>query len=356
MARRPRSSLALAALFCSAVAVVSTQQSGQAAPPRETGIDLKKPVLGAACKICPWGALADVLKTAMASYGYDVRICYNCSMANAPRIVGDRKMPPPLSSYTGFVPLEMMPPPPNGPVDFGVTSAANVLSAYRGVAAYASDGPRRQLRLIANIQSPSYLIVAVKADLGITDLSQLKEKRWPVRVLTGGDADAVLAYYGLTAKMIEAAGGHVGPGNNPAERQNYDVIIAGGTLGNAPEFNIWYEASQRYDLRYLELPEPLLSKLAKDSDMQPGTIPLGLLRGVDRPIRTVVRTGIAIYGRSDMPDDFVYTVAKAIDEHQDLLQWSHLSFSYNRRTVWKAAELPLHPGAARYYREVRYMP
>jgi len=46
---------------------------------------------------------------------------------------------------------------------------------------------------------------------------------------------------------------------------------------------------------------------------------------------------------------------KAMDEHQDLLQWSHLNFSYNWRTVWKADDLPLHPGASRYYREMRYM-
>jgi TRAP-type uncharacterized transport system substrate-binding protein len=68
-----------------------------------------------------------------------------------------------------------------------------------------------------------------------------------------------------------------------------------------------------------------------------------------------VRTGDLIYGRSDMPDDLAYIIAKAVDEHQDLLQWSHLSFSYNLRTVWKALDIPLQPGAARYYRERSYM-
>ena len=62
-----------------------------------------------------------------------------------------------------------------------------------------------------------------------------------------------------------------------------------------------------------------------------------------------------VYGRADMPDDFAYAVAKAIDEHQDLLQWRHLNFSYNVHNVWKAFEVPLHPGAARYYKERGYM-
>jgi TRAP-type uncharacterized transport system substrate-binding protein len=84
-------------------------------------------------------------------------------------------------------------------------------------------------------------------------------------------------------------------------------------------------------------------------------IPNGLLRGIDHPIKTVARTGIMIYSRADAPEDFAYTIAEAMDEHQDLLQWSHLNLSYNARAVWKALDIPLHPGAARYYREQRYM-
>ena len=74
-----------------------------------------------------------------------------------------------------------------------------------------------------------------------------------------------------------------------------------------------------------------------------------------RPIKTLGRTGTVIYGRDDMPDDFAYTLAKAMDEQQELLQWSSMNFSYNWRTVSKAFDVPLHPGAAKYYREVHYM-
>jgi TRAP-type uncharacterized transport system substrate-binding protein len=57
-----------------------------------------------------------------------------------------------------------------------------------------------------------------------------------------------------------------------------------------------------------------------------------------------------------MPDPLAYAIAKALDEQQELLQWSHLNYSYNIHNVWKAFEVPLHPGAARYYKERRYMP
>ncbi len=326
---------------------------------QELGIKAKKPVLGASCKVCPWGALGDVLKTAMQSYGYDVQICYNCSGAENPRIVAGALMPPPIEEFWRRAPFlrNQAPPPPHAPVEFGVTEAQFVWDAYQGAGAYSRDAPRKNLRMIARIQSPTYLIVAARAELGITDLGQIRQKRWPVRILTsaGNQATGVLAYYGLTRESIESAGGHFGAGMAAEERKNFDIAIGEGTLVNAPEFNMWYEISQKFELTYLQLPDDLLAKVAKDAEMEPATIPDGLLRGIDHPIRSVAHSGIVIYGRTDTPDDFAYTVARAMDEHQDLLQWTLLGFSYNLQNVWTAYEIPLHSGAARYYRERRYM-
>jgi len=47
-------------------------------------------------------------------------------------------------------------------------------NAYRGTGPYAREKPRTNLRLIANIQDPSYVLVAAKAATGITDLSQMR--------------------------------------------------------------------------------------------------------------------------------------------------------------------------------------
>ena len=328
-------------------------------PAQQLGIKAKKPVLGAACKSCPWGAAGDIVKEALQPYGYDVQVCYNCWRADAPRLVADAKMPPPVTNNTDQLPSYLVPPPPNAPVDFGVTAAQFLQNAYLGVREYSGEKPRKNLRLLANIEAPMYVIVASKSSLGITDLRQIREKRWPVRVVvSGGEANDILAYYGLSKQSIEAAGGKVGAAEGPEGqdlRSNFDVAIHYGTLANTPEFNFWYEAAWKYDLSYIELPDDLLAKLAKDYGMQRGTIPISLLCGINRPIPTVVRPGTVIYGRADMPNDFAYAVAKALDEHQDLLKYALLPLSYNWRTVWKAGSVPLHPGAARYYREAHLM-
>ena len=56
-----------------------------------------------------------------------------------------------------------------------------------------------------------------------------------------------------------------------------------------------------------------------------------------------------------MPASFAYLVAKALDEQQDLFQWTVGNYSYNRMRVAKVGDVPLSPGAARYYRERGYL-
>jgi TRAP transporter TAXI family solute receptor len=332
--------------------------SNNAAPAHSTGIAVKRPVFGGACRLCPWGAMAQVVKSAMRFYGYDVQICHNCNAADSTRIVSEARVPPPYKKDPA-VSLAMAPPndPGLGPVDFGATAEQFLCQAYDGSGPYARDKPMKNLRMIANIQSPWFLLVAARAESDITNLSQVKQKRWPVRIYAAPTDDmvtAILAYYGLSVQTITAAGGHVG--NSFADRENFDVIIQGGALSSAPEWNVLYQVSQKFDLNYLDIPEPVLAKLTEQPLRHRGTIPVGLLRGVERSIPTIVRNGTVVYTRADVPDSFAYAVAKAMDEHQDELQWTNQNFSYNVHTVWKSpCDVPLHPGAARYYHQVGYI-
>src|SRR5262249_6395663 len=149
-------------------------------------------------------------------------------------------------------------------------------------------------------------------------------------------------------EKVKSFGGTYGTEFERNQEQN--VFIGFGSLVNAPEYQVWYEASQKYDLKYLEMPADLKEKLKKQCNLEDGEIPNGLFRGVNKAIPTLTRMGETIYGRTDMPDDFAYTLAKALDQQQEALAWSHMNWSYNWRTVWKAMDVPLHPGAEKYYK------
>src|SRR5258708_41846 len=53
-----------------------------------TGFAVKKPIIQGAPPGAPWGAMAEIVKTIMKPYGWDVQICYYCNgAARAARLV-----------------------------------------------------------------------------------------------------------------------------------------------------------------------------------------------------------------------------------------------------------------------------
>jgi TRAP-type uncharacterized transport system substrate-binding protein len=346
-------------LFASCLALDVTQRAAaedSAAQP-QYGLAVKRPVLQAACQYCPWGALGDVVKKAMSFYGYDVAICYACSGEDGVRIVSRRLMPPEVSDRQFAEGTGLQ---PQAPIDFGVTNAEYVQRGYGGKDGYQKDGPLSNLRVIARMESPAYLMIATPRSSGITDLRQIAEKKMPVRIMAGvagglGNIDVVLKYYGFTRQDVVSWGGKILAGNALLRNPDFDVMLGIGVLANYPEGGVWYEMTQKKDLVFLPVPEELRRKLVSENGAVPVDLPFRYMRGIgDVPIPTVGFSGIEVYGRDDLPDAFTYDVAKALDEKRDLIRWTNQPFSYDPMTVANGGVVPLHPGAAAYYRERGY--
>jgi len=319
----------------------------------ELGLAVKKPVVAAACKLCPWGAIADVLKEALKPQGYDLQICYTCSRGNNPRYVVGTMTPPQTDP-------EGSPPPPNHPIEFGITSGSSVQWMYEGSHDYAKDGGHKELRLIARVDVANYAVMMVKASTGITDLRQIKEKRLPVRVITTESTGnmPILKYYGITKKELESWGGSYVHfvGTLPEDPDAFDVVIMNNLyLGGAPEMRPYYLITAKYDMRFLPMPQDLRENMVKDVGGQRVNIPTALFRGVNAPVPSVGTSARAVYANQDLSADFAYTIAKSLDENRELFRWTHVPFTYDSRLVTKLSPVPLHSGASRYYREVGYL-
>lgn len=324
----------------------------------KTGFAVKRPVFASACPHgCPWGEIGEFVQEAMRPHGYDVVLCRNCNRAEGPRLVAKASYPPPLAPLDLMVGTDTR---VNARVDFGVTASGFLTEAYRGAHNYAKDGPYKNLRLIAKIEDPTYLLVAVKKDSAITDLAQIRERKLPVKILASlsSATQPLLDHYGLSAESLKEWGGSMSNAMLSRGDAPFDVIISDlASPANNPESAYWTKLSQQFDLRFLDLPEALLGTLAANSDGEliRVTAKWGLLRGVDRPIATVARSGESIFGRDDMPEQVAYDIAKAVDAHRDALRWYIRPYSYSPNTVWKNQDVPLHPGAERYYRERGYL-
>jgi TRAP transporter TAXI family solute receptor len=320
----------------------------------KTGWANKRPVVAAACPHgCPWGEIGEFLQEAMKPLGYDVILCRNCNRDRGPRLVSGASLPPQLDALdarTGTTARF------DAPVDFGITASGILASAYRGEGGYANGGPYSNLRLIAKIEDPTFLLVAVKASSGIKDLSEIKARKLPVKILAGGGADVVLRHHGMTRADITSWGGAVNAAMGAREAAEFDVIIDDhGTPFMNPEGSHWTILSQRHDLKFLDIPETVLMELAATGGYKIVSTRWGLLKGVDRNIRTVARSGEAIFARADTPEQAAYDVAKAVDEARGDLIFLIRRYSIDPRTVAENQGVPLHPGAARYYREMGYI-
>jgi NMT1-like family len=201
----------------------------------ELGLAVKKPVVAAACKLCPWGAIADVLKEALKPQGYDLQICYTCSRGNNPRYVVGTMTPPQTDS-------EGSPPPPNHPIEFGITSGSSVQWMYEGSHDYAKDGGHKELRLIARVDVANYTVMMVKASTGITDLRQIKEKRLPVRIITTESTGnmPILKYYGnhqegsgIVGRLLRALRRHAAGRSRCIRRRHHEQSLSRWCTGNA---------------------------------------------------------------------------------------------------------------------------
>ena len=320
----------------------------------KTGWDVKRPVMAAACDNgCPWGELGDYVKEAMEPYGYSVILCRNCNRWYGPSLVSEHDYPPSLDEINLEDGVNVR---VNAPVDFGVTSSAMLSSAYSDK--LFGEGPFRNLRLIAKIEDPFYYLIAVRKESGIKDFSIIKQKHLPVRIMgADGNMMTILKYYGLTTDSIKAWGGNTRVTVTEALKGDFDIIA--GFLASPsmnPESSYWTALSQKFDLYFLELPEDLLKQIAKQNvDAEFVEVQNSLLKGINRRIKTLGRSGEAVFARDDIPEQAAYDLAKAIDENHEALKWFIRIYTYDPKTVWKNFGVPLHPGAERYYREVGYI-
>ena len=346
---------AAAAETASDSAMAGVAPSSVVAP---TGIDVKRPLFGGACKACPWGVLAAVTKEALKGAGYDVQICWICWSSYGPREMADRSKPV-WPAEAQNVPKAYLELPPDAVPDISATSEINLIAAWNGTGPYAKDErQRRNYRVITAVQQPNFLMIAASKTSGITDLSQVKDRTkptWIVIVNRDATMDKILAYYGITEDALKAHGGGFLHTPERRPRAAADLFIGGAVLADTPEQRVWYEASQLDDLVFFDIPAPLLADLAQVPGYTRVTAPLALLRGVDRPIPTVMRSAHVIYVRDDAPESFAYDVAKALDEHQDLLRMQGDPFYYDVRLVAHSPVVPMAPGALKYYRERGYV-
>ncbi len=242
-----------------------------------------------------------------------------------------------------------------------VNPSALLTQAYRGTGLY--EGAPLPVRVIASFPSWDRFVIGVKAGLGITSLADVKEQRMPLRISIREDTthstrvllDQLLPMYGFTVADVEAWGGSIqlnGPPNDPRRMTE----IRDGTLDIVFDEGIpvWLDTAVEHGYMPLELEDGIMKQM-EDIGWRKVVLPKSVFKGLDRDYETIDYSGWPLYTRESLPDDVAYSMCAAIGARVDEIKWEDGAYTgldqIGRDTESTPLDVPLHPGAEKWYRE-----
>jgi TRAP-type uncharacterized transport system substrate-binding protein len=241
--------------------------------------------------------------------------------------------------------------------------------------AYRGKGPFRKrlpLRTIANFPSFDVMGFAVHDSTGITSLAEIKQQRIPLRVSTGyvpksdlaGSStmftvSAVLRAAGFSLAHIRKWGGKIHSVPRPSDPRRR-AAIANLTIDAIFDEGIksWGQTALDKGFRYLPIDGTVLRHL-KSFGYRPTKMSRCGFRGMKEDVPTVDFSGWPMIVHADMPNEVAYALCEAIEKRQQVIptdNFKPLNIAQLCANDDEAPfDVPLHPGARRFYRERGYL-
>lgn len=239
-----------------------------------------------------------------------------------------------------------------GELDLAVAQSDWQFHAYNGSSEFESDGKNEKLRAVFSLHPEPFTVVASKGSQ-IKTFEDLAGKRVSVGNPGSGQratAEVLMEEMGWTMDKFSLAAELKAAEQSQALCDgNIDAFFY--TVGH-PSGSI-KEATTSCDSVLVNVDNEATKKLVDDNPYyRVATIPGGMYRGNDEDTTTF---GVAatFVTSSDVADDVVYAVVKAVFENFDSFKRLHPAFGNLEKSemVSDALSAPLHPGAEKYYKE-----
>ncbi|MBS1818282.1 MAG: TAXI family TRAP transporter solute-binding subunit [Acidobacteria bacterium] len=234
-----------------------------------------------------------------------------------------------------------------GKVDLALEDAETAYLAFtRGTAANASAHER--LRAVGVTFSIA-VQVAVPDASGITSIEQLKGRRVDVGARGGSverAAHIILESYGLTYRNIEPTFG-----TSDTLARFKDRTLDARFFYSAFKHPTIDGISREVDVRVLPIDRRVLGAIQEQHHFLKSTlIPAGTYPKQPSAVQTV-GMDVLLLCRKDLPDAVVYDLTRGLFDAVPALERAHEAARAIDVERGPTASIPLHPGAARYYRE-----
>jgi TRAP transporter TAXI family solute receptor len=260
-----------------------------------------------------------------------------------------------------------------GEVDVALATPAGFAAmAVAGLGPCAQE-PFPHLRALGHVPQHDRLVLAIRKELGIRSFAELREKKPALRITAGVDdgtafmgmaAQAMMNASGMPRATIESWGGRYVEFEEPREctRAMLDGK-ADAIIQEAIMTNYWTELADTVDLVYLPIEPAAKARLNQELGWTTATLPKDYLRGMDRDMEFLDFSHFLLLTTTDLPDDIAFALAWASIEQFHVLEQQYRHIPPERSPVSYPIDpklaartpIPLHPGAARYYKEAGHL-
>lgn len=233
-----------------------------------------------------------------------------------------------------------------GDMDFGISSTFQTYPGFHGIG-WAKGVPYNKVRSLF----PAYSVDAVlfaKASSPINSFRDLEGKIVSFGYAGGGSdvtGRELLASTGVKPKNIVNAswtdvGGMLKDGLVDAV-----FYLAGHPAGFIQELEL------THDLKFITISDADMKKFQQEKPYYiVGTLEKGTYKGMKEPYKAFQGWNF-IMASPDLSTDFIYTLMKLTWDNVGAIHNAHKSFSQTNIKNVQYMNLPLHPGAEKYYKE-----
>lgn len=236
----------------------------------------------------------------------------------------------------------------SGKGEVAFTLGDSLADAWKGNAEVGFKTKLDKLRTLAAIY-PNYVQIAALKSAGINTLADLKGKRLSVGAPKSGtelNARAILA--AASMKYSDLGKVEYLPFNESVElmkNRQLDATLISAGLG----VSAIRDLCASVDCVIVEIPKSVVAKMG--TPYQSAPIPGGTYKGNDKDVDAVAIPNYLVT-RAGLSTQEVYEMTKALFENLPALQAAHAAAKgISLQNAGKNPPVPLHPGAAKYYKE-----
>ena len=241
-----------------------------------------------------------------------------------------------------------------------VNPSALLTQAYRGVGLFRAPLP---VRIIAVYPSWDRFVFMVHPRTGIRSLRDIGEKRYPLRVSVREDPthstlvliDQAFALHGFALKDIESWGGKLVVCGSPVDSRRMEPLRRGEIDAIFDEaIKTWLNEALACGLAPIVLEPAEFEQLGR-LGWRRVLLPKAHFSHLSEDIDALDFSGWPIYSSASLPDDTAYDICGALAARAAEVPWeagtNGSALRMGRESEATPMDVPLHPGAERWYRE-----